>query len=174
MVWNSVDEMFSKEMEDRNKVVAINEEEHLKSSIFVPKESINSLIKEINSVLVSLDREFKIEYGRFPKNLEEIVIGVGPFGGLGMIVEDFFSSGDTLYMPLDSNDILYVKSGETKFAKVGHRQFIGYELSSLDRSGRGLFRNNALVIKDGYITVYKNGLMSDIWFKVSLKTGKVV
>jgi hypothetical protein len=174
MVWNTFDVMFSKEMEERNKVVAINEEGHLKSSIFVPKESINSLIKEINSVLVSLDREFKIEYGRFPKNLEEIVIGVGPFGGLGMLVEDFFSSGDTLYMPLDSNDILYVKSGETKFAKVGHRQFIGYELSSLDRSGRGLFRNNALVIKDGYITVYKNGLMSDIWFKVSLKTGKVV
>lgn len=174
MVWNSVDEMFSKEMEERNKVVAINEEEHLKSSIFVPKERINSLIKEINSVLSSLDKEFKIKYGSFPKDLEEIAIGVGPFGGLGMIVEDFFSSGDTLYLPLNSNDILYVKSGETKFSKVGYKQFIGYELSLLNSGGWDVFRKNALVIKEGYITVYKNGLMSDIWFKVSLKTGKVV
>lgn len=174
MAWGKADEMFSQEMQRRQEASSAEERDEFKSSIVVTRGMLLPLIEEINRVLGFLDEDFKAKYGKLPRELDEIVIGVGPFGELGMIVEDFFSRGDTLFMSLDRNDILYVESGESQFSRLSGLQFIDQEFSGLDKFGRGIFRNHALIIKDGYITVYKNGLLSDVLLKISLETGRVV
>lgn len=179
MAWGKADDYLDSVFSESENLEKIAKQKKLISESRLNVDLLKEFFDTVNSFLMPVDDYFlenRLTRGISLKNF--ISVGVGPYGDLGVIYDGYVHDGDTLFIPLNSREVLYYSEllfGDNKSHVVYNAPItLDTLVESLFSGGRGMFKNRAFTVHDGLVDIYSNGLESNVIYTFSIKTGKLV